>query len=210
LTPFKDLPRAGIERTGINLLTVGCLWDIEEAKTHAKELIAGLQLAAPRMLVLAREFAVHEWVEPALKILIPSCIDLTSDDALLIGPITLNILFQAKHEIDKERVYIAYTPGKLKDEDELNYGDCDDHKRCERVWKEAWWNYVGKKVLHPTAPLPLASIGGLLSRISIPGMTPKCHEDAIARWTTYFFEEDEIMKAVVRGVLEFHKYFRPS
>ncbi|KAJ6494117.1 hypothetical protein C8R47DRAFT_1213785 [Mycena vitilis] len=210
LTPISDLPAERLEKIGVNLLTVGCLWDIEEAKTHAKGILSGLQLPACRMLSLARQFAVHEWVDKAVRTLVPICGSLTNDDALAIGPITLGIFMQAKTALDLERVDIAFTPQKLKDAMDLNYGECDDHRACERAWKTMWWNVIAKKILHPRAPMALDKIGETLNGLSIPGMTPKCHEDAVAKWTTFYFEDEEIMLAAVKAVEAFHKCCRPS
>ncbi|KAK7015288.1 hypothetical protein R3P38DRAFT_2718905, partial [Favolaschia claudopus] len=109
-------------------------------------------LSPSRLLYLARKFRVHQWVQSCGETLIPVCGSLDNDEALALGPITLNIITRAKAEIDKERIGTAFTPGKLKNVKPLCFGECSDHKQCERVWKETWWNVIAKRVSHPTHP----------------------------------------------------------
>ncbi|KAJ6532931.1 hypothetical protein DFH09DRAFT_1325942 [Mycena vulgaris] len=210
LIPVETLLPRRVEEIAVNLLTVGCLWDIHQATTYAKEVLGGLNLAPCRILELARGFAVHEWVEAAVRALIPVCGELTTNQALQLGPITLNILFRAKTAIDYERLCVAYVSPKLTTADDLNYGDCGTHKTCERVWRENWWTLVGKKILHPKNPMELRNVGAHLNSLSFPGMTPHCHEDAVNKWTANIFEEDGITTAAVAGVMEFNKFCRPS
>ncbi|KAJ7710721.1 hypothetical protein B0H17DRAFT_1190415 [Mycena rosella] len=197
------------EEIGVNLLTVGCLWDIKEAKSHAKQLLEGLKLPPLRILQLAREFAVYEWVEAAVKELIPMCSTakgtFNSDDVLKLGPTTLSILFQAKCAIEYERQCIAYVAPKLPPHDTLNYGDCSNHQSCEHAWKDAWWLHVAKRILHPGNPMPLKDIGAHLHGLNIRGMTQKCHDEAVNQWTANVFEEESLVASAVAGVLRFHK-----
>ncbi|KAJ7436770.1 hypothetical protein B0H11DRAFT_2255843 [Mycena galericulata] len=205
-----SLPQARQEEICINLLTVGCLWDIDEAKTYTKGVLVGLDLTPSRTLQIARMFAIHEWVEEAVKRLVPVCGDLTSDDAIALGPTVLNFLFQAKVAIDLERVYVAHTPPKIPGADQLDYGHCANHKICERSLKEGWWNLVGRKVLHPTNPMHLQAIGALLDRTTFPGMNKKCHDDMVDKWTMHWFDEESILDATVKGVTAWHKFYRLS
>ncbi|KAJ6568266.1 hypothetical protein DFH09DRAFT_1080660 [Mycena vulgaris] len=177
--------KSRVEEIAVNLLTVGCLWDIHQVTT----LRGGLPST--------------NGFEAAVRALIPVC-------ALQLGPITLNILFRAKTAIDYERLCVAYVSPKLTTADDLNYGDCGTHKTCERVWRENWWTLVGKKILHPKNPMELRNVGAHLNSLSFPGMTPHCHEDAVNKWTANIFEEDGITTAAVAGVMEFNKFCRPS
>ncbi|KAJ7489639.1 hypothetical protein B0H11DRAFT_2229662 [Mycena galericulata] len=212
LVPVEELPRARQEQFCVNLLTVGCIWDIGEATAYAKSVLVGLDLSSVRILQIAKRFAIHDWVEAAVRKLVPIVGTLGSDDALALGPITLNILNQAKCAIDTERLYVAHVAPKLTSADELNYGDCSqaNHGSCERSVKELWWNLVGRKVLHPTNPMALDAIGEFLHRTTFHGMSQKCQDNMVIKWTTNFFEEQSIMDEAVKAVKEFHVYCRPS
>ncbi|KAJ7502270.1 hypothetical protein B0H11DRAFT_2223748 [Mycena galericulata] len=198
LIPVEQLPCARQEQFCVNLLTVGCIWDIGEAKAYAKAVLVGLDLPSVQILHIAK------------RRLVPIVGTLGNDDALALGPITLNILYQAKFAIDTERLYVAHVAPKLTRADELNYGDCSNHSSCERSVKEHWWNLVGRKVLHPTNPMALDAIGEFLHRATFNGMSQKCQDDMVIKWTTHFFEEQSIMDEAVKAVKEFHVYCRLS
>ncbi|KAJ7144674.1 hypothetical protein C8R46DRAFT_1232484 [Mycena filopes] len=204
LPPEKVWPER-TEQIGFNLLTVGGLWDIEEAQEYGKGLLESLPLSLSRKLRYARMFRISEWVPDLVKKMIPLAGTFSSADALEIGPTHLQIFYSAKTMIDEERLKIVFTPPKLTPVDHLGYGDCWDHKSCERVWRESWWPLVGRKVLHPARPMALDAIAGHLSKLSLPGMTQKCHEDAVIKWTMNTWEYDGILEGAIEGVLAFHR-----
>ncbi|KAJ7771997.1 hypothetical protein DFH07DRAFT_953282 [Mycena maculata] len=207
LIRVEDLTPTRKEQLCMNLLTVGCLYDVEQAKDYAKSVLVGMGLSHVCLLHIARQFAIHEWIQPAVKFLVPRVDGLTSDDVLNLGPITLSILYQAKAAIDRERLDVAYGPPKLTPEDQLNYGDCADHKTCTRVLNEVWWTAVARKILHPKKPIALDKIGDEINCVRFPGMTPKCHEDMVTKWTTNEFEEKYILEAAVTAVTKVHSYY---
>jgi hypothetical protein len=85
---------------------MGSLWDIEEVKAYAKNLLNGLKLSPIRQLDFAKRYAVHEWVRDAVKELIPA-------NVLSLGTVPLKILFQAKTSLECERIMIAHVAPKL-------------------------------------------------------------------------------------------------
>lgn len=210
MIPIQDLGYERKVELCVNLLTAGCLWDIEEAKTYAKQVLVSMHLAPARMLDLARRFAIHEWVGPAVKELVPQCGCFTSAEADLIGSVTLNIMFCAYRALQDERLRISHTPPTLATAVELSYGQCNDHRGCHKVLRESWWTVVGKKVLHPTNPMALHAIGAHLDTQPFHGMTRKCQEDMVNRWTANTFQEDGILEGAVAGVLAYNKFLRPS
>ncbi|KAJ7701589.1 hypothetical protein B0H17DRAFT_1195364 [Mycena rosella] len=210
LIPIDKVPANRREKICVNLMMVACLWDIAEAKVYAKEVLEGLKLPAARMLELARKFAIHEWVEDAVKQLIPLCGTFDSDVALQLGPITMSILYQAKTELDLERMYVAHTAPKLSTIGQLAHGTCNRHRDCEKAVKAGRWIYIGKKVLHPTKPMALADIGEHLNTFIFPGMSRKCHEDMMNDWTTNTFQQESLIESAVAGVTAFHKCCRIS
>ncbi|KAJ7092826.1 hypothetical protein B0H15DRAFT_972399 [Mycena belliarum] len=208
--PLPQLCAERKEKLGVNLLKLGCLWDIQEVKTYAKGILYSVALPPARRLEIARAFAVHEWVEDCVKELIPLCGSFDTDTALQIGTITLNIMFSAKSALDRERLFVAHTAPKLTPMDALNYGDCRNHSNCERAIREGWWALVGKKVLHPTNPMSVDAIGAHLSKITFPGMSPKCQEEMVAKWTMNVFQAEGVVRSAVEGVVAYNKVMRAS
>ncbi|KAJ7454771.1 hypothetical protein FB451DRAFT_1184622 [Mycena latifolia] len=88
--------------------------------------------------------------------------------------------------------------------------DDKTHRNCERAIRDGWWTLVGKKILHPTHPMALDAIGAHLDKIVFPGMSRKCHEDMVAKWTSNTFEHEGIVEAAVTGIAAFHRYCRIS
>ncbi|KAJ7454505.1 hypothetical protein FB451DRAFT_1408409 [Mycena latifolia] len=210
LIQVEDISDGRKEELCMNLLTVGSLWDIDEAKAYTKSNLIQMGLPAPRRLHIARQFAIHEWVDTAVRELIPQSGNLDTDAALVLGPTTLCILYQAKTALEKERLLVAHVAPKLTAIEDLNYGDCVAHRNCERAIREGWWTLVGKEMLHPTHPMALDAIGTHLDKIVFPGMSRKCHEDMVAKWTSNTFEHEGIIEAAVAGVAAFHRYCRIS
>lgn len=210
--PVAPLSRARQLELGMNLLTIGSMWEIQEAKIYANNLLVQLkpELSDAHKLNIARQFAIHEWVDAAVRALVLVCGDLHNDDALLLGPITMNVLFQAKTAIELERKRIGHAPPKLPDSERLPYGHCPDHRACEKSVLAHWWNVVGRKVLHPFKPLKLEAISDLIGRTPFPGMNKKCYDDMVTTWGTTIFDEEYIMQAAVKAVKEFHSFLRPS
>ncbi|KAJ6511627.1 hypothetical protein DFH09DRAFT_1333765 [Mycena vulgaris] len=208
LIPMEMLSTSRKQEVCINLLSVGSLWEIDEAKQYAKDVLRGMNLPAERILQIARQFAIHEWIDDAVRTLIPNCGSLNNTQALILGPITLNILYQAKTELAAECMLVAHVAPTLTSADYMAYGACRDHKSCERGVKTHWWTLVGKKFLHPKNPMALGAIGTHLSKIVFPGMTPKCQEDMVFQWTTNVFQQEDIVQAAVEAVVKFNQCYR--
>jgi hypothetical protein len=210
LIPVETLPPKRKEELCVNLLTVGCLWDIAEAKTYAINTLSGMMLPSPRILQLARSYAIHDWVEGAVRELIPKAGDIDTDEAIMIGPTTLSILFRAKTQIERERMCIAHVAPKLTALEDLNYGDCLHHGDCQRVLKEKWFSLVGRKVLHPSKPLELDAIGAYLSNLYLPEITTSCYEDMVRKWTMNQFLAPSIIQGAVDSIKSFNMCCRFS
>lgn len=210
LIPIENLGYDRKIELCVNLLITGCLWDIEEAKSYAKRVLVGMHLTPAIMLDLARRFAIHEWVEAAVKELVPQCGVFTTAEADLIGAVTLNIMISAQRALQDERLRISYSPPALPTAEELNYGQCSNHRACHKVLRESWWTVVGKKVMHPVNPMALHAIGAHLNTQAFPGMTRQCHQDMVNKWTANTFEEDGIIEGAVAGVLAYNKFLRPA
>ncbi|KAJ7725498.1 hypothetical protein B0H16DRAFT_1736161 [Mycena metata] len=208
---FRSAEQLSPERTeevAMNLLTVGSLWDIDEARAHGKSLLEGLPLSNVRILKLVQQFGIHEWVAKPVKELIPLAGKLDGWDTLSLGPTTLCILYTAKSLIDRERLSVAYSPPKLPESDKLDYGTCWNDKSWEQVWKENWWPLVGRKILHPDKPMKLSELAHHVRNLSLPGMTFKCHEDAVTALAINTWEFDGVVEGAVKGILDYHKACR--
>ncbi|KAJ6530968.1 hypothetical protein DFH09DRAFT_1326659 [Mycena vulgaris] len=67
LIPMEMLSASRKQEVCINLLSVGSLWEIDEAKQYAKDVLRGMNLPAECILQITRQFAIHEWINGAAK-----------------------------------------------------------------------------------------------------------------------------------------------
>ncbi|KAJ7620447.1 hypothetical protein FB45DRAFT_1094626 [Roridomyces roridus] len=208
LAPIETLDPKRQEEVAHNLLTVGSLWEVQPARESGIKLFESLNLGPIRILGLAREFGLHEWIEKAVLQLIPMVGKLTVDDALALGALTLSILVQAQHQIQLERANIAYTAPTLRPRIQVPLGDCVDHKLCVRSVDQNWWLVVGRKILHPERPIELRDITTLLETTPFPGMSVRCQEHMVRGWKQNWIDEDSIKAAAVKGVTEFFRCLR--
>ncbi|KAJ6510326.1 hypothetical protein DFH09DRAFT_1100534 [Mycena vulgaris] len=65
LIPMEMLSASRKQEVCINLLSVGSLWEIDEAKQYAKDVLRGMNLPAECILQITRQFAIHEWINGA-------------------------------------------------------------------------------------------------------------------------------------------------
>jgi hypothetical protein len=52
--------------------------------------------------------------------------------------------------------------------------------------------------------------GAHIDALPFPGMTRKCHEDAVTRWTANTFEEAAILEEAVASFVKLFEILRPS
>ncbi|KAJ7183709.1 hypothetical protein C8R46DRAFT_884880, partial [Mycena filopes] len=189
-----------VEEVAINLLLLGQKWNVQEAMAHAKKSLEGLELPATRCIQLARMFSLHDWVLPAVKLLMTrSFVSLTLEQYHELGLIVVSIIAKAKEMRLKYRQTIAHVAPKLRADPDHS---CTTHARCHVVWKEAWWRHVGRKVLHPNNDTPIASLPDFARGLTIEGMSWSCQWDAMNDWVS---QEPGMIEAAAGKIIEYHK-----
>jgi len=160
-----------------------------------------LQLDPSRMIQLALQYSLTDFVKPAItKLFKPTPIDptlrpelvtehsqarrgfaplrnLTPLDRAQLGFEAYAILAQAREAIDHEvRLIAACAPPFVTDPS----WECTNHALCTKAWKDIWWNIIARALLHPMRPTHLSNLIDLISDTRFPGMANCCKNDAVA------------------------------
>ena len=195
-------PVTDSEGVYLGIINVCQLYLIESGMKFAIHGLQGLQLEPSRMIQLALQYNLTDFVKPAVtKLFKPIPIDpttfnpeqvaenaqakrgfaplrnLTPLSRAQLGFEAYAILAQAREAIEHEtRLIAACAPPIAIDPS----WECMNHTLCTKIWKEVWWNIIGRALLHPMRPTLLSDLIDLLSDTKFPGMADCCKNDAVA------------------------------
>ncbi|KAG9220220.1 hypothetical protein CCMSSC00406_0009541 [Pleurotus cornucopiae] len=162
----------------IAILRVSHMWHAPKAFEDVKYQIEWLNLPHAQMVELGLQYNIDEWVTTAIPILVKAPLNTFTDLAVSqIGPTAFRMIAKSRETLTTQRNLIATVP--LLPSDYRPLPHCSSHSRCLHVWKERWIMLVVMEIIHPTRPIPLTSIPGLITASAYPGMTPHCKEDFV-------------------------------
>ncbi|KAJ7031184.1 hypothetical protein C8F04DRAFT_223802 [Mycena alexandri] len=202
-TPMTD--RAEKERILTNLLKVTDLWNIEVGKQYAITHLQAMSLPASRRLELARKYSIHDWVEGAVtdifqhKLSVLSDVDLASLDLKVYS-----ILVRGMERMEVEIRRTANVAPKMPDASQADWR-CSKHQVCIATWKRLWWDRIGRKLLHPDAPIRTGDIVKEVKQLSHKDLNEMCRLDMVKEIENNLeFVDKRIISAVVTAIVAYH------
>ncbi|KLO04091.1 hypothetical protein SCHPADRAFT_947986, partial [Schizopora paradoxa] len=97
-----------------SLLQISHKYGVQEARDHAiNALDTMVQLTPVKRISLARACEVDYWLEPAFRDLLKGPLDLTLEEAKLIGITNFYLISRAKRKADLLRISFALSPPRI-------------------------------------------------------------------------------------------------
>jgi hypothetical protein len=193
------------ERVLANLLKLSDLFQIEVGKRYAIEHLQTMSLPPSRMLELAQKYSIHEWVLPAVKMILRRKIsDFTEQDIARVGLKVYTLLVKGRECIDIEIRRTANVEPEMETDPSWK---CTNHELCLKTWKRIWWNIIGRKMLHPDYPMTTAEILYEIQQLKVKGLTIQCRDDMarhIYREEITFFDA-RVVPAVADAIIAYHR-----
>jgi hypothetical protein len=77
---------------------------------------------------------------------------------------------------------------------------------CIAVWKQLWWDTLGRKILHPDCPIKTHAILGEASKLAHKDINQKCLEDVMKEMeTSLVFVDERVIAGVAEAIVEYYK-----
>lgn len=177
---------------------------MDVAKTYAVDALKHMYLPPSRRLELAGKFSLHDWVEPAVtEILEGKLSDLADTDLNRIGIQVYSILVRGKERMEIEMRRTANVePALAADPD----WQCQKHAVCVAVWKQLWWDKIGRKLLHPDRPITTDAILAEAKKLVHKDMNEKCRQDILRQMeSNVVFVDKRVIAGVAAAIVAYHK-----
>ncbi|KAL1725616.1 hypothetical protein EV714DRAFT_277326 [Schizophyllum commune] len=196
----------------VDLLMFAHRWEDARIKTSAVQALETCDLRPVRRLQLARQFDIYDWVLPAVRRLIPSCINnISRGDIEAMHAVVFHIIACGREkylEAQIARVYVA--PSLEKDPP---YDPAHKHKDCQTVWKQYWWNTIARRSLAPAMPLQewdyAQTVGHQRAHLQAAGMHAHCIDyitEKLDKGTAYAHDNREgVIEAVAASIIKYFK-----
>jgi hypothetical protein len=83
---------------------------------------------------------------------------------------------------------------------------CETHSVCVAAWRQAWWDKIGRKVLHPDQPIKPNAILAEAKKLAPKNMNEKCLQDVLRQMeTTVEFVDKRVIRGVAKAIVTYYK-----
>ncbi|KAJ7165970.1 hypothetical protein C8R46DRAFT_1275372 [Mycena filopes] len=203
-TPMSDPVEK--ERILTSLLKVADMWEIDVGRQYAVNHLQGMNLPPARRLKLAGKYSIHDWVERAVGDIFRSKLSALSDtDIQDLGLKVYSIIVRGMERLEIEIRRTANVAPKMTSAGESDYA-CSNHNVCATTWKRLWWDKIGRKLLHPDAPIQCDKILEEVRKVSHKDLNPVCRLDMVTEIETKIeFVDKRIVSGVAHAIIAHHK-----
>jgi len=151
------------------------MWDILPGIEFASQELLKFNLHPAHCLYLARQYHLLDWITAPVRNLLASPLELYTPNSKPEEKLDFDlymIIATAKESIATERKRLGNHPPFPQNFD--NEPFCAQHNSCKKIWTEKWFFTIGRRIHHPTTPLPLSLVPAALEEIDHHGMNPEC------------------------------------
>lgn len=166
-------------------------------------------IPAPHLFHLSVKYRVRKWLEPAYRTLVLTPLAEFKDlDIERMEPQHFVKIQRLKEKISEEVTLVAQCgPVAVMSIDSCNVVQ---HEMCERAWKEAWWLYVGWKIISPDPrrASPLTDARKLAGSIQVSPnrMSPECFKASVVHVQQLPEDAFLVVEQLMNGALSAFKY----
>lgn len=181
------------------------MWQIDEGVAYAVHHLENVFMPPSRHIQLARMFSVHDWVRPAIEVMLRSELStISEDEANNLGVKVYSIIAKAREMLERERKLTAAYPPPITFDPSW---ECETHQTvCISIWRDFWWKKVAKQLLHPVKPLAFRDVSEFVEKeLKGPGLRASCRTSIIEEVRAMGFMEQQIVDGAVEAVIAFHK-----
>ncbi|OCH85755.1 hypothetical protein OBBRIDRAFT_784424 [Obba rivulosa] len=188
----------------IAVLKLSSQWDLPSGRRWALHHLQDIQnqIPAALQLKLARMYNIEDWIRPALARLVRTPLkNLTFEDRGFLGPEAVFFIARVREGLENLRKTIAVVAPEIENK---RSPDCStsQHQVCMRVWSDAWFRKITRKLIHPHPLVAMHMFEGIdqVKKLDLSGMTPGCRERAISfvEVVNAFAEENHLIDQAVQ------------
>ncbi len=181
------------------------MWDILPGIEFASQELHEFDLHPVHSLSLAHRYQLLDWVSAPVRKLLASPLEQYTQDTRSEEKLDFDVymtIATAKETIADERKCLGNHPPFPPNFDVQPF--CSQHNTCKRVWTEKWFFTVVRRIYHPTTPLPLSSIPGVLEDTDHRGMNPECKRSILdwLRDCVHIQKEENLIQETIATVCD--------
>ncbi|KAJ7637446.1 hypothetical protein B0H17DRAFT_1217102 [Mycena rosella] len=186
-----------------NLLKVSDMWQIEVSRNYAIDMLMSMYLLPSRCLELAAKFSLYEWVEPAVTEIFEKPLgSLSAADIECIGIKAYAIMVRGEECMEREIFCTANIEPVLATDPSWK---CEKHKVCIAVWCQAWWDKIGRNLLHPDHPIKMKDILAEEKKMATKDMDERCHKDVLRGMeANIVFVDKRVIAGVAASIVAYY------